>query len=56
MKRIKQFYAYNDNLDEKINEWLKINSDCELIDIKFQVSNGNKHALLIYNKKEEIKL
>lgn len=56
MKRVKSFYTYSENLADSINEFLTSNPDCELIDVKFQVSNGVKFGLLIYDKKDNTKI
>jgi len=47
MFQVKIFDYYRQNLEAEINKWLKENQGIQLVDIKYQIDEGD-FAMIIY--------
>jgi len=53
MFQVKIFDYYRQNLEAEINKWLKENQGIQLVDIKYQIDEGD-FAMIIYKVSEEV--
>ena len=56
MIQVKYFNIYEQDLETDINDWLRLNPQIGLIDIKFQLTTEKDFALIIYQIESKTEL